>query len=343
MAFASRERTASSRTRRAATSRRAPASRSAPRPSAPCRRAISVEICSGDGSGRVSSENWTMRAGRGIDGDDHAIDGRGGRMRFEIEQRQRAQRARVAHRRRQLQRPLVHGRASPGAAARAARRRRDRAARGAPRAAPAAGRARTTAARAPRSATRDRAPARSAPPAPPARSGRGSSPRASRCHAHASCPSRAATSSGGSAANSPSVRSPHRRKRDEQLVRVVRRSERSSRGVRSVRDVREQRRAAAVTASASASVPGSTTVMPGAMVDEQARRRARAGDRHAHAQTAIGGRAPQLAGNRPRVAEQPLEAVQIERDLARAAHLDTRRELARHARERSRGGSLRRV
>ena len=47
-------------------------------------------------------------AGRRIDGDDHAIDGRRRRMRFEIEQRQRPQRARVAHRRRQLQRSLVH-------------------------------------------------------------------------------------------------------------------------------------------------------------------------------------------------------------------------------------------
>ena len=69
---------------------------------------MSVEICSGDGSGRVSSENWTMRAGRRIDGDDDAIDGAGGRMRFEIEQRQRPQRPRIAHRRRQLQRPFVH-------------------------------------------------------------------------------------------------------------------------------------------------------------------------------------------------------------------------------------------
>ena len=77
-------------------------------PISACSRAISVEICSGDGSGRVSSENCTTRAGVGIDGHDDAIDGAGGGMRFEIEQRQRAQRARIAHRRRQLQRPLVH-------------------------------------------------------------------------------------------------------------------------------------------------------------------------------------------------------------------------------------------
>ena len=49
------------------------------------------------------------------------------------------------------------------------------------------------------------------------------------------------------------------------------------------------------------------------MADEQTRRRARAGNRDAHLQPAIGGRAPQLLGDRPRVAEQPRQPAQIER------------------------------
>ena len=89
----------------------------------------------------------------------------------------------------------------------------------------AAGRARTTAARALRSATRDRAPARTAPPAPRARSGRGSSPRASRCHCTPACPSRAATSSGRQRrADRRACAMPHRGKlsTDRRVVRAVR-------------------------------------------------------------------------------------------------------------------------
>ncbi len=67
-----------------------------------CSRAMSVEICSGDGSGRVISENWTMRAGVGSTATTTRSMGAGGRMRFEIEQRQRAQRPCVADRCRQL-------------------------------------------------------------------------------------------------------------------------------------------------------------------------------------------------------------------------------------------------
>ncbi len=48
------------------------------------------------------------------------------------------------------------------------------------------------------------------------------------------------------------------------------------------------------------------------MADHQARRGARAGDRHADLQTAIGGRAPQFLGNRAGVAEEPCQAAQIE-------------------------------
>ena len=67
------------------------------------------------------------------------------------------------------------------------------------------------------------------------------------------------------------------------------------------------------------------------MVDEQTRGRSRARNRDAHLQPAIRGGAPQFLRDRPRIAKQPFEAAQIERDLARPAHLDTRRELARHA------------
>ena len=183
--------------------------------------------------------------------------------------------------------------ASRGAGARAAPRRRDRAARDAPTAAPAAGRARTTAARALRSATRDRAPARTAPPAPPARSGRGSSPRASRCQRDAVLPEPRRHVVGrqrreiAQRAQPPAAEG-----------RAADRSDRSDRSGRSDRLGRrrarsQQRRAAAARAPPLRS-PGSTTVMPGAMAHEQARRRARAGNGDAHAQAAVGGRAAQL-------------------------------------------------
>jgi len=67
----------------------------------------------------------------------------------------------------------------------------------------------------------------------------------------------------------------------------------------------------------------------GAMAHEQSRRRARAGNGHAHLQPAIGRRAPQLAGNGARITEQARQAAQVERDLTRAAHVDARRKLAR--------------
>ena len=72
-------------------------------------RAISVDTCSGDGSGRVMSEYCRTRAGVGSTATTTRSMAACGRMRLEIEQRERAQRARVAHRRRQLQRPLVRG------------------------------------------------------------------------------------------------------------------------------------------------------------------------------------------------------------------------------------------
>ena len=76
-------------------------------PTSAPRRAISVASVSGDGTARSSSEYWTMRAGRGIDLDRHHVDRRGRGMGFQIEQQQRAQDARIAHRRRQLQQPRV--------------------------------------------------------------------------------------------------------------------------------------------------------------------------------------------------------------------------------------------
>jgi len=69
------------------------------------------------------------------------------------------------------------------------------------------------------------------------------------------------------------------------------------------------------------------------MVDEQTRRRSSAGDGNTHLHTAIGGRPPQFMCDRACLAKQPLESAQIERDLTRAAHLDSRRELARHGLE----------
>jgi hypothetical protein len=61
-----------------------------------------------------------------------------------------------------------------------------------------------------------------------------------------------------------------------------------------------------------------------AMADEQARRRARAGDGDADVQPAIGRRAAHFLGNRARVAEEPRHAAQIEHDLAGTAGVDPR-------------------
>ena len=70
------------------------------------------------------------------------------------------------------------------------------------------------------------------------------------------------------------------------------------------------------------------------MMDQHARRGAGAGNRHPHAQSAIRRGPSQLVGDRTGVAKQPLKAVEIKRDDARSAHLDARRELARHRVER---------
>jgi hypothetical protein len=78
-------------------------------------------------------------------------------------------------------------------------------------------------------------------------------------------------------------------------------------------------------------------------VDEETRGGSRARNRHAHTQIAIRGGSPQFLRDRPRIAKQPFETAQIERDLARPAHLETRRELARHAFEHSTLIGLRRI
>ena len=175
-------------------------------------RAMSVDSRSGVGWARANSVCWSTRPGVGSIATVTALDRRGRRMRFEIEQRQRPQRPDVAHRRRQLEPPRMDlaalgGRTEPQHA-RAARRRRDRGARAASTAARAGESGRTTATRAPRSATRARAWRRSAP-----RAARG---RAAACLLRARSPatpaaprpSRAARSAGGSAASSPSVLMP---------------------------------------------------------------------------------------------------------------------------------------
>jgi hypothetical protein len=76
-----------------------------------------------------------------------------------------------------------------------------------------------------------------------------------------------------------------------------------------------------------------------AMADHQARGDSRARDRHADLQPAIGGRAPQLLGDRLRVAEQPRQAAEIEEDFplegcSARQKFKPRRELARDLEQR---------
>ncbi len=342
-----RARTAPSRTRRAARSRRAAGEPQRPSPISAVSRAISVDSCSGDGSGRVSSENWTTRPGVGSTATTTRSMAAAGRMRFEIEQRQRAQRPRVAHRRRQLQRPLVHARASTRCrrtcSTAAPRSRRSRCADSGSSSrpstndsgsSPSIGHSRSSACSKRSSGTAGT-------------SGRASSPRASRCH------------------STPALPEPRRHVVRRQRRQVAQRAQapaaesaRSSRPARmgrmgrAGRDVRTRRRVRAIVAAgvaavatmaasrasgsgatAVASLPGSTTVRPARWrTSSRAAVRVR-GDGDADAQAAVGGRAAHLLGDRARLAEQPRQTAQIEHDLARAAHLDARRELARDGRE----------
>ena len=120
-------------------------------------RAISVASFS-VGSARANNPNCRTRPSVTSTTDRHAIDRRRRRMRFEIEQRERAQHPRIAHGRRQLHRALVHVRASRASSL--DMQRHDAAivaVRDARTTARTTARARTTTARARRSATRDRA------------------------------------------------------------------------------------------------------------------------------------------------------------------------------------------
>ena len=74
-----------------------------PSPMSAWRRATSVETSSGAGSARVSSDSWTMRPGVGSMASGDRVDAGWRGVRFEIQQQQRAQHFRIAHRRRQLQ------------------------------------------------------------------------------------------------------------------------------------------------------------------------------------------------------------------------------------------------
>ena len=80
-----------------------------PSPISAFSRAISVAICSGIGTARVSSECCSTRAGVGSAATVTRSMPAAGGLRFERQQRDRAQRLGIAHRRRQLQRLLVHG------------------------------------------------------------------------------------------------------------------------------------------------------------------------------------------------------------------------------------------
>ena len=71
------------------------------------RRASSVDTCSVDGCARSSSDHCTMRPGVGSTRTTTRSMAARGRMRFQIEQDERAQRLRIAHRRGQLQRARV--------------------------------------------------------------------------------------------------------------------------------------------------------------------------------------------------------------------------------------------
>ena len=71
-------------------------------------------------------------------------------------------------------------------------------------------------------------------------------------------------------------------------------------------------------ASAAASSPGSTMVMPARSWTSSRAAVRVAGDGNADAQPAIRGRAPQLGGNRLRIAEEARQSSKIENDFARA-------------------------
>ncbi len=181
-----------------------------PSPISAVSRAISVEICSGDGSGRVSSENWSTRAGVGSTATTtRSIAAAGGcdsRSSSASVRRVRASRIGAGNCSERSCTARVT-RCSRTCSTAAPRPRRSRWAESGSisrpstndsGSSPSIGHSRSSACSKRSSGTAGR-------------SGRGSSPRARRCHRTPSCPSRAARASAGKAATSPKVRSPHRR------------------------------------------------------------------------------------------------------------------------------------
>ena len=180
--------------------------------------AISVEVCSGDGSGRVNSEYWRSRAGVGSTATHtRSIAAAGGcdsRSKRASVRRVRASRmgvgscsvrsctVRVTRCSRTCRTAAPRPRRSRCAASGSINRpsTKESGSR------PSIGHSRSIACSKRSSGTTGR-------------SGRGSSPRASRCHRTPCCPSRAAMASGGNAATSPSVRRPQRRRVCDNVVR----------------------------------------------------------------------------------------------------------------------------
>ena len=266
-------------------------------------------------------------------------------MRFEIEQRQRPQRARVAHRRRQLQRSLVHRARAPRCrrtcSTAAPRSRRSRCAESGSISRPSTNDSGSSPSI---GHSRSSACSKRSSGHAPARADAGSSPRARRCHSHARLPEprghvgTTATPPDRRAYAVPSGGGGIRRDRACRRWRAGRwaaapttRLRRRARS-RSPQRVEESRAAVGVERR-SASSPGSTIGRCGRAADG-----ARAAARPcACRQSQRATRSPR--SRRPcdavraaivrRVAKEPRQTAQIERDLARAAHLDARRELTR--------------
>jgi hypothetical protein len=262
-------------------------------------------------------------AGRGIDGNRDPIDSRVRGMRFEIEQRERPQRTRVAHRRRQLQRPFVHGacdQMQPDV--------QDRRAAIAPLEMRGQRLHETAKHERERLESLDRPVQLECLLEPLLGRCRHERPlvlptrKALPLHARCSQPRGHFIRRQDSKLTERSKPPPS--EREKQLVRVVRnvRNVRNVRFVRGVRDVREQRQR-----QGSEHLGFGTGINDRdscAIVDEETCGRARPRNRHTHPQPAIGGGASQFVRNHPRLAEQPLEPAQIQRDLTRTTDFDPR-------------------
>ena len=191
---------------------------------------------------------------RRIDDDGDAIDSSGGRMRFEIEQGQGAQRSDIAHRCRQLDAPRMHVRAAPDPSSARVMSPSRTCSTAAPRSRRSSlvdngssSRVRTNdSGSSPSSGHSSSSVPSKRSSASVGMSGRTSSPRASARQISAGRPTRATRSAGGSAASSPSVRSPQRlTSLDDRRGLVARRRGRAERrdGQRGgVQEVERQRR-----------------------------------------------------------------------------------------------------